>query len=90
MARLKTKSGKTLSRDRAEKLAEESERGFDLGKATSEHAKGGRPALEKGESPRISYRVGDTLYRRTRAKAKAEGRTVSEVARAALEEYMQH
>lgn len=88
MARLKTKTGKALSRGRVEKLAEEAERGFDLGKATREPAKGGRPALESGESPRISYRVGDSLYRRTRAKAKAEGRTVSEVARAALEEYV--
>ncbi len=88
MARSKTKSGKTLSRDRTEKLAEEAERGFDLGKATREPTKGGRPALESGVSPRISYRVGDTLYRRTRAKAKAEGRTVSEVARAALEKYV--
>lgn len=90
MARSKTKSGKALSRDRAEKLPEEAEHGFDLGKATREPAKGGRPALENGVSPRISYRVGDTLYRRTRAKAKAEGRTVSEVARAALEEYMRY
>ncbi len=90
MARLKTKTGKALSRDRVEKLAEEAERGFDLGKATREAAKGGRPALESGVSPRISYRVGDTLYRRTRAKAKSEGRTISEIARAALEEYVRH
>ena len=51
MARLKTKTGKALSRDRVEKLAEEAERGFDLGKATREAAKGGRPALESGVSP---------------------------------------
>jgi hypothetical protein len=88
MARVKTKGGTTLTRDRIDKLARESERGYDLKKATREPVKGGRPALEKGVSPRISYRVGNTLYRRTKAKAKAEGRTVSDVARAALERYV--
>lgn len=88
MARVKTKGGTTLTRDRIDKLAREAERGYDLKKATREPAKGGRPPLEEGVSPRISYRVGDTLYERTKAKAKAEGRTVSEVARTALEEYV--
>lgn len=88
MAKLKTKAGTTLTRDQTEDLAAEAERGYDLTKATREPAKGGRPPLEDGVSPRISYRVGDTLYRRTKAKAKTEGRTVSEVARAALEQYV--
>jgi hypothetical protein len=88
MARVKTKQGTTLTRARVDELAKEAERGYDLTEATREPAKGGRPALEKGVSPRISYRVGDTLYRKTKAKAKAEGRTLSEVARAALERYV--
>lgn len=88
MAKVKTKGGTTLTRDRIDKLAREAERGYDLRKATREPAKGGRPPLEKGVSPKISYRVGDTLYRKTKAKAKAEGRTMSEVAREALEKYV--
>ena len=87
MARVKTKGGTTLTRDRIDKLAREAERGYDLRKATRE-PKGGRPPLEKGVSPKISYRVGDTLYRKTKAKAKAEGRTMSEIAREALEKYV--
>ena len=88
MAKVKTKGGTTLTRDGIDELAKEAERGYDLRKAIREPAKGGRPPLEKGVSPKISYRVGDTLYRKTKAKAKAEGRTVSEVARAALERYV--
>ena len=48
----------------------------------------GRPSLERGESPRISYRVARDLYERTKAKAKAERRTISEIAREALERYV--
>ena len=88
MARVKTKSGTTLTRDQIEKLARGAEHGYDLKRATREPARGGRPALERGVSPKISYRVGDTLYQKTKAKAKAEGRTVSDVARAALEKYV--
>jgi hypothetical protein len=88
MARVKTKSGAALTRDRIDKLAHEAERGYELKKAVREPAKVGRPPLEEGVSPRISYRVGDSLYKKTKRKAKAEGRTVSEVARAALEEYV--
>ncbi len=88
MARVKTKGGTALTRDRVDKLAREAERGYDLTKAVPEPTKGGRPPLEEGVSPRINYRVGDTLYRKAKAKAKAEGRTVSEVARTALEEYV--
>jgi predicted HicB family RNase H-like nuclease len=39
-------------------------------------------------SPQISYRVGESLYANARAKAKAQGRTVSQIARQALEEYI--
>ena len=37
---------------------------------------------------RIGYRVGRGLYARAKKKAEAEGRTVSEVAREALERYV--
>jgi hypothetical protein len=39
-------------------------------------------------SPQISYRVGEALYAKVRAKAKAKGCTVSQIARQALEEYV--
>ncbi|MBI2237693.1 MAG: CopG family transcriptional regulator [Actinobacteria bacterium] len=85
---MKTKRGTRLTRERVEALAAEAERGYDLSKATPETVRPGRPSLGKGVSPRISYRVARGLYARTKAKAKAEGRTVSEIAREALERYV--
>ena len=48
----------------------------------------GRPSLGKGVSPRISYRVPGRLYSKAKARARTEGRTLSEVARDALERYV--
>jgi hypothetical protein len=42
----------------------------------------------RGRALRISYRVGEVLYAKARAKAKAKGCTVSQIARQALEEYV--
>jgi hypothetical protein len=42
----------------------------------------------QGVSPRISYRVGAGLYRHARAKASAQGHTVSQIAREALARYV--
>lgn len=88
MARMKTKSGNPLAAQRSEKLAGEAEEGYDLSKAKRVRAQPGRPSLEEGVSPRISYRVGRGLYRQAKKKAEAEGRTVSEVAREALKRYV--
>ena len=86
MADLKTKKGTKLSKAAVEKLAAEAEAGYDLKKAKRQHA--GRPSLSEGESPRISYRVAPALFKSAKKKAKSEGRTVSEVAREALQKYV--
>lgn len=88
MASMKTKSGRRMSGPTVKGLAKEAERGFDLAKAKRERVDPGRPSLENGVSPRISYRVARSLYTRAKAKAEAEGRTVSEVAREALQRYV--
>lgn len=88
MARVRTKSGTPLTKEHTEELAREAERGYDLSKAKRERLPRGRPSLDEGVSPRISYRVARGLYARAKKKAKAEGRTVSEVAREALERYV--
>lgn len=88
MARMKTKSGAPLTRQRSEKLVKEAEKGYDLSKAKRVRVQPGRPSLEEGVSPRISYRVGRGLYKEAKKKANAEGRTVSEMAREALERYV--
>ena len=88
MASLRTKTGTRLTRRRAQDLVAEAERGYDLSRARQERVRAGRPSLDEGVSPQISYRVGEGLYARTKAKAKSQGRTVSQIARQALEEYV--
>jgi hypothetical protein len=84
---MRTKSGKTLTRRDIQTLADEAEAGYDLRTFKSERVPG-RPSLGKGVSPRISYRVPERLYSKAKARAKAEGRTVSEIARDALRRYI--
>ena len=88
MATLKTKAGTRLTRRRVQGLAAEAERGYDLSRARRETVRAGRPSLGEGVSPQISYRVGGDLYAKARARARAQGRTVSQIARQALEEYI--
>lgn len=88
MAHLRTKGGRRLTRPRVELLAKEAERGYELSAAKGERVQPGRPSLDKGVSPRISYRVPRRLYARAKKTAAAQGRTVSQVAREALERYV--
>ncbi len=88
MADLKSKKGMKLSKAAVDKLASEAETGYDLSTANRQRVGPGRPSLGEGESPRISYRVAPALFERAKKKAKSEGRTVSEVAREALQKYV--
>ena len=71
-----------------EELADEAERGYDLDTATPVRLGPGRPSLGSGESPRITYRVAPELLASAEKRAKAEGRTLSDLARDALERYL--
>ena len=88
MADLKSKKGTKLSKAAVDKLAAEAKTGYDLSTAKRQRVGPGRPSLGEGESPRISYRVAPALFERAKKKAKSEGRTVSEVAREALQRYV--
>ena len=88
MARLKTKAGTLLTREVVEAMADEAERGYDLSTWKRVTVQRGRPSLEAGVSPRITYRVPATTYQRAKQKAETEGRTVSAIAREALERYV--
>ncbi len=88
MADLKTKRGAKRTKQDIERLADDAERGFDLSRATRERVRPGRPSLAEGESPRISYRVAPSLFAAAQQKAKDEGRTLSEIAREALQRYL--
>jgi hypothetical protein len=87
VAKLRTKSGDELSTKDVEALAEEAERGYDLDRAR--RARVGRPSLGKrGASPRIQIRIDPQLDRALRRRARAERRSVSDLARRALRSYV--
>jgi len=82
-----TKAGDVLTEQDLEGLADEAERGYDLSKATRVYI--GRPPLgDGGPSPRLQIRVDPKLAKAVRARARKEKRSISEVARAALREYV--
>jgi predicted HicB family RNase H-like nuclease len=87
MTKIKTRAGTELSDEDIEALADEAERGYDLDKATKVTV--GRPSLGKaGVSPRVQVRVDPKLAKALRVRARREKRSVSEIARTALREYV--
>jgi len=78
-------TGTALTPDLIEALAAEAEAGYDLSDATI--VRTGRPALQKGApaSPRVSFRAPRALEKAARARAAAEGRSLSALARDALQ-----
>jgi hypothetical protein len=88
MATLRTRSGTKLTKQVIEALADEAERGYDLTKA--KRVTFGRPSLgPAGTSPRVQIRVDPELAEALKARAEKEQRSVSEIARIALREYVQ-
>jgi predicted HicB family RNase H-like nuclease len=80
-----SKAGTAVTEALAEKLADEAERGYDL----SRGRRVGRPSLAgRGASPRVNFRTTPALHDRARRLAAKEGKTVSALAREALEEYL--
>lgn len=87
MATMRTRSGARLTKKTVDALAEEAERGYALENAKP--VRMGRPGLgEEGESPRLQVRVDPNLAEALRTQAHKEHRSVSEVARTALREYL--
>jgi predicted HicB family RNase H-like nuclease len=72
----------------ADRLAEEAESGYDL----TLGRRVGRKSLAggSGQSPRLNFRTTHDLYERASARAEREGKTVSQLAREALERYVKH
>jgi predicted HicB family RNase H-like nuclease len=83
---LRTKGDHLLTAEEVEELAAEAEAGYDLSQATRQYV--GRPSLDKGVSPRVSFRLSQELYQAARARAERDGRSVSEIARDAMERYI--
>jgi predicted HicB family RNase H-like nuclease len=81
-----TKQGDVLTDADIESLAAEAEGGYDLSQTKRQRL--GRPSLGSGVSPRVSFRTSRTLYEAARERAAREGRSVSELAREAMERYV--
>ncbi len=87
MTKFTTAGGEVIADKDIDELADEAERGYNLDKATKVTV--GRPPLgPKGASPRVQVRVDPDLADALRARARKEHRSVSEIARAALREYV--
>lgn len=87
MAKLpRSKSGVPITDELAEQLADEAEAGYDL----KPSKRVGRKSLAgaDGVSPRVNFRITTELQNRAHARAEKEGKTVSEIAREALEQYV--
>jgi hypothetical protein len=87
MATLRTRSGTKLTKKVVDALADEAEHGYDLTKAR--RVRMGRPSLgDGGESPRVQVRVDADLANALRLRAHKEHRSISDIARIALREYV--
>lgn len=79
-----TKLGTEITEKIADQLAVEAEQGYDL----SLGRRRGRPSLNEGVSPRVTFRITGELQERARQRAEQEGKTLSELARDALADYV--
>lgn len=84
-----TKSGKPITDELVEQLADEAERGYDVDDLIGRRGKRGRPRL--GSEPSIveSVRLDPDLKERLVRRAEAEGTPVSEVIREALRHHLE-
>lgn len=80
----KAKTGAVITDAIAEQLADEAEAGYELRPGR------GRPSLsgEGASSPQVTFRLTGPLRDQAQARAETEGKTVSALAREALERYL--
>jgi hypothetical protein len=82
-----TPSGTVITEEIAEELAEEAEGEFDVRRLERRFV--GRPSLgQAGVSPRVSFRASRDLYDAAWKRADKEGRSLSGLAREALQQYL--
>jgi hypothetical protein len=86
MPDLRTAQGEPITTEMLDALAVEAEAGYDPGTVRPRNV--GRPSLGSGTSPRVQFRINPTLYQQAQEQAEAEHRTISELARDLLEDYV--
>lgn len=86
---IRLKGGRLLTPELEEELRAEAERGLDPEKLRPVELRLGRPPRgeERGESPQVSARVPQDVYRAATERAEQEGTTISRVVRDLLTEY---
>lgn len=84
----RTKSGRPLTDEFIEQLADEAEQGYDVDDILARRGKRGRPALGAGPSTVESVRLDPELKERLARRAAEDGIPVSEVIRAALRQHL--
>jgi CopG-like RHH_1 or ribbon-helix-helix domain, RHH_5 len=83
-----TPSGTEITEEYAERLADHFE-SEDFDPTNWQRRYVGRPSLsEAGSSPRVSFRVPTDIYKAAWKRADKEGRSLSSLAREALERYL--
>lgn len=83
---MRTAQGEPITDDLLDALAAEAEAGYNPG--TLRPRRTGRPSLGTGTSPRVQFRVSPTLYQEAQERAQAEDRTLSDLVRSLLEDYV--
>jgi CRISPR-associated endonuclease/helicase Cas3 len=87
MTKMRTKTGQVVTEELLDALAREAEAGYDP--AMLRPRRTGRPSLGEGTSPRVQFRVDAATYTLLQARARTEQRDISDIARTALERYLQ-
>lgn len=83
---LRDSKGVPISNDYLDQVIREAEAGYDLSKAR----RVGRPSLsgEGQQSPKVTFRVSEEVRAEAERVAEQQGKTVSQLAREALERYL--
>jgi hypothetical protein len=83
-----TKSGRAITDEDVEALADEAEAGYDVDALIARRGKRGRPTLGSAPASVESVRLDPELRRELQERADSEGTTLSELIRKALRRYL--
>jgi hypothetical protein len=84
-----TRSGTPITEELVEQLADEAERGYDVGEIIARRGRRGRPRLGSEPSTVESVRLDPELKERLARRAEHDGVPVSEVIREALRQHLE-
>lgn len=84
-----SRGGVEITDELAEQIADEAEAGYDLDRGRMVDVGRGRPSLSaRGTSPQVTFRLSAELRARAEERAEREGKSLSDLAREALERHL--